>query len=263
MKRLFYITTLMLFVPYAVMEAGYVLMASLLPIREHIDNLTLPLLLYKVLGCPIGPYWYLHTLILCETVYYLVNSLLGIACFENMGKRLGNVMTVAVFVVLAFVIAGLEIGLSFVNSCYFIAGVLVRRFSKDFSSAFVARPFAILPVVVIACFPEWLDKSHPAGILMAYSVIGSLLFFYCYIVGGLRKVMLFVGRNTLYVLLFSPFFTILAKQYRAVLVCLDSSGMLFLVVSVTLAVSGSIFIARVFDKLGLSPYFFGKSMTVS
>ena len=53
---------LWLMVPYMVMEAGYTVMASLLPIREHIDRLTLGVLLEKLFLAPLGPYWYLHTL---------------------------------------------------------------------------------------------------------------------------------------------------------------------------------------------------------
>ena len=33
-------TLLWIFIPYAMMETGYTVMASLLPIREHIDHLT-------------------------------------------------------------------------------------------------------------------------------------------------------------------------------------------------------------------------------
>ena len=39
---------LWIFIPYLVMETGYVVMASLLPIREHIDNLTAGVLLEKL-----------------------------------------------------------------------------------------------------------------------------------------------------------------------------------------------------------------------
>ena len=59
-----------IFIPYLVMETGYVVMASLLPIREHIDNLTAGVLLEKVFLHPLGPYWYLHTWVLCSLVYY-------------------------------------------------------------------------------------------------------------------------------------------------------------------------------------------------
>lgn len=59
-------------VPYVVMEVGYVIMASVLSIREHVDSLSFPLLCRMIFWKPIGPYWYLHTLILCSAVYYLV-----------------------------------------------------------------------------------------------------------------------------------------------------------------------------------------------
>ena len=52
-----------LFVPYVVMESGYILMASALPIKEHIAHLT-PLVFVQCLVVhPLGPYWYLQTLI--------------------------------------------------------------------------------------------------------------------------------------------------------------------------------------------------------
>ena len=64
-------TLLWILIPYAVMEIGYTVMASLLPIREHIDHLSVGLLLNKIFLHPIGPYWYLHTLILCGASYYI------------------------------------------------------------------------------------------------------------------------------------------------------------------------------------------------
>ena len=63
---------LWLFIPYSLMEASYVVTASVLPIREHFDGLSIELLIRKVLMEPMGPYWYLHTLLVCEVMYYVV-----------------------------------------------------------------------------------------------------------------------------------------------------------------------------------------------
>jgi fucose 4-O-acetylase-like acetyltransferase len=63
-------TLLWLFVPYLIMESGYVIMASILPIREHIDSLTLGVFIDKLLLHPIGPYWYLQTLVICGLLWY-------------------------------------------------------------------------------------------------------------------------------------------------------------------------------------------------
>ena len=62
---------LWIFIPYAVMESGYTVMASLLPIREHIDQLTIGVLLDHIFLHPMGPYWYLHTLMICGIFYYI------------------------------------------------------------------------------------------------------------------------------------------------------------------------------------------------
>ena len=103
-----------LFVPYAVMESGYVVMASFLPIREHIDSLTPALFFDKLLLHPLGPYWYLHTLIVCYLIYYAVSRL---------GKRLDPVSQVCLFGVCLFVVSRFLRIMSFDNAIYFLAGV--------------------------------------------------------------------------------------------------------------------------------------------
>ena len=53
-------TMLWIFIPYTLMESGYTVMASLLPIREHINHLTVRILIDHIFLHPMGPYWYLH-----------------------------------------------------------------------------------------------------------------------------------------------------------------------------------------------------------
>lgn len=69
--RAFLRTLLWLAVPYIVMESGYIVMCSVLPTGEHIDALTPTVFLDHLLLHPLGPYWYLHILILCGGLYYL------------------------------------------------------------------------------------------------------------------------------------------------------------------------------------------------
>lgn len=66
-----------LLVPYLVMESGYIVMASLLPINEHIDNLTPAVFAERLFVRPLGPYWYLQAMILCGTVYYTAVRMTG------------------------------------------------------------------------------------------------------------------------------------------------------------------------------------------
>lgn len=62
---------LWIFIPYACMEAAYTVMSHFLPVRESVDAITPAILLDKIFLHPMGPYWYLHTLILCSLIYYI------------------------------------------------------------------------------------------------------------------------------------------------------------------------------------------------
>ena len=64
------------------------------------------------------------------------------------------------------------------------------------------------------------------------------------------------------IFLFSPIFTILAKSYQPQLVGLDPSGMLFLLVSLAFAVTGSLLIGILLDRLRLSRFIFGKRQMI-
>lgn len=68
--RTFLRTMLWIFIPYAFMELGYVITSSVLDVRERVAEVTPLLLAEKVFVKPIGPYWYLHTLLLCSMVWY-------------------------------------------------------------------------------------------------------------------------------------------------------------------------------------------------
>lgn len=282
--RRFLRSILWIFIPYAIMESGYVLAASVLPIREHIDNLTLPLLLSKLFLNPLGPYWYLHTLMVCGLMYY-ISERLSHAIFSRIigqsisqssipnpqssifnsptGGQGGSLLSPLFFIIAACALPHCGVALSFPNACYFLAGMVLRQYVPDFLPAFPKQPWTILPVILIACVPAWLDKSHPAGILMVYFVMSFLMYLCRHTPHRVLTVMTFIGRNTLPLLLFSPLFTILAKFYQPHLLRLEPSGALFLLVSVFIATVGSLAIAWVSDKLRISPWFFGRERSIS
>lgn len=80
---------LWIFIPYVCMETGYVIMSAILPVREKVTELSAGLLLHKAIIAPMGPYWYLHTLMLCNASYYLMyrmtNKWKGITRFILLG----------------------------------------------------------------------------------------------------------------------------------------------------------------------------------
>ncbi len=64
-----------IFVPYAVMECGYITMSAILPVRQQVESLSAGLFADKLFLHPLGPYWYLHTWMLCSLCCYAVHRL--------------------------------------------------------------------------------------------------------------------------------------------------------------------------------------------
>ena len=240
-----------IFIPYAIMEFGYVVMASLLPINDHIDHLTFFVLVNKIIVHPLGPYWYLHTLVLCSILYYSIFQFMHI-------KNLSRFIVLGLC--LYFCSHYLHI-VSFYSACYFFAGAVVRQSGMSFLHVIQPSALSVIPVIFIAMYPQNLDKSTIAGVAMVYLVMSTSLFLFRYTKGLVRESSLFIGRNTLTLLLFSPIFTILAKFFLPFL-RFDHSGMIFLVLALVFTLTGCFLITYIMDKLHISRFFFGKDKAI-
>ena len=235
-------------VPYLVMESGYILMSSMLPVREKIDGLTWQLWLDKVVTDPMGPYWYLHTLMVCGLGYYVVASLMK-----------GVTKVYPMLIALSLVYVGLSYGLGLVapsSAFYFMIGAAVKESGTDFLSFFKGSWWSLMPFVLLAAYPSNFNRFTLPGILITYLAISIVLAIYRLLPGFLKKLGCYIGSHTLLLLVFSPIFTMAVKPLVQVF-SFDSSGMLFLFVSLAITVLGCFGIAWVMDRLHLSRLFFG------
>lgn len=73
----------------------------------------------------------------------------------------------------------------------------------------------------------------------------------------LRRLVAFIGRNTLSILLFSPLFTLLSKQWVPCF-AFDPTVTVFTFVSVAFTVCGSLALAWAMGRLNVSRFFCGK-----
>lgn len=239
-------TMLWIFLPYMVMEIGYVGMSAILPVREKVAEVTFGILLHKVFLAPMGPYWYLHTLVFCGLSYYFVFKYLKTGFFAG-------------FVLLGvwFFICSSEIKLlTFSNAVYFLAGAALRCRGKEFVSVFFPSLWSLLPFILLCCFPENLDRATLAGVAITYLAISLFLFLYRYLPARMKEAAHFIGRNTLVILLFSPVFTILSKTFLP-LFSFDSSGFCFMSIAVIFTLTGCLSIAWCIDKMNLAKFCFG------
>lgn len=248
----FFKRMLWIFIPYAIMEGGYVIMSTMLPVREGVEEFTLGIMLRKIFVAPIGPYWYLHTLIICSVVYYIINR----AC-----RRVNHVSFLIILSMSLGIFAyGFRL-LSFANVLYFIAGVAIFRSKLEFLSIFQPSPWAIIPFIALCFSPEGLDRFTLAGFAMTYLIISFLLFLYDWTPSKWRKTGCFIGRNTLVILLFSPIFTMTARIFVPFF-SFDPSGLCFTAVTLIFVIVGCMCIAWVMDKIHVSPYFFGEKQVL-
>ncbi len=240
-------TLLWLAVPYAVMESGYVVMAAVLPINEHINNLNAAVFLDMLLFHPIGPYWYLHTLIQCEAVFYFTMRL---ESFDRVSRFI-------LACLLLYILSEAFSVLSFTSAAYFLAGAILRL--VGISIVDVCKP-SLLALIAFAIFAgklQNLNASTITGAMIVYMSMSGCTLFYNHSGIIVRSVLQFFGRNTMPLYLFSPIFTILCKPIVPVL-AFDPTGILFLLLALTICTTGSLLIALIMDKTGTSRLMFGK-----
>lgn len=238
---------LWIFIPYACMEAAYTVMSHFLPVRDGVAEITPAVLLDKLFLHPMGPYWYLHTLILCSLVYY--------ASFRCTRLSVASRIMVA-----GVCLAGLSYWggvMNFSNALYYLIGMAVNQSGVRFTQVFRATPLAVVPLVLLCSFPDNLDRGTLAGVGITWLTISLLLAVYARVPEGVRRGCRFIGRNTLVILLFSPIFTMLSKALLP-LFAFDATGMLFLATATGFTLFGSIGVAWGMDRLHVSRYLFGK-----
>lgn len=237
-------------VPYAVMESGYVAMSSILPVRDGVDGLTWAVWADKLLLHPLGPYWYLHTLVLGSTTYYVL---------QRWGSRwLGNPFSFLIVLGVCFAVEAEALHLvSLPHILYFWGGIVLQRCSLAFTDFFYPSRWAVIPFVWLAVYPQHLHCSTWTGAAMVCLFVSFTLSFYPYFSGIVRKGCLYIGRNTFVILVFSPLFTVITKWFVPIF-RFEPSGMLYLVVSVIFVLAGSFLTAWCMDRCGLSRFFWGK-----
>lgn len=238
---------LWIFIPYVFMEAGYVVMSAVLPVREKVTELSAGLLLHKAIIAPMGPYWYLHTLILCNASYFLIYKV------TDKWKGIIRFIILGIFL---YILSEVRL-LTFANAIYFLAGVAIRQSGLPIIRVFQPSFLSVVPLVILCCFPENLNRGTLAGVAITYLVISLLLATYTYLPEKVKRLLRYIGSNTLVILLFSPVFTILSKAYLP-LFAFDATGICFTIVSVIFVICGCFGVTYVLDRLHISPYFLGK-----
>ena len=243
--RLYFKHSFWLLVPYLLLNGSYILACSCLPIREHIEHLTWQTFAFHLLVRPLGPYWYLQTLILCQILGFVVMRL-------NLGRSFaGNI------ILLALAVYAFKDIMVFFKAMYFVAGFAMARLGVAFLAFFRASWWSLVPLVLLVSDPQNLDQSTLPGVVITYLVISLCLAAYPCLTASSRRLSLFVGRNTLTIYLFSPIFTLASKVFSP-LFAWDGTRICYAIVAVAFVIAGSLALTWLIDKVGISRFMFGR-----
>lgn len=249
--------------PYVIMVTGFSVLSYFMPVRDGITELSLSQICEKIFVTSIGPYWFIQTMIICGILYYV--SFKG-ATWETLrqGKTtMSTTTSLFIFATLLLLLSKTP-ALSPSAATYYFIGVVLRQCHIGFDRIFRPSPVALLLWINLLGLEEWYDWGTLAIIFSCWCCISSLMWIHSLInrlqdnacVRKTEDTLLYIGRNTLPIYLFHPIFTMAAKFYHP-LFSWDRSEICFALVTIFIAIAGSIGIAKIMEKTHLA-YLFGK-----
>lgn len=249
--------------PYVIMVTGFSVLSYFMPVRDGITELSLSQICEKIFVTSIGPYWFIQTMIICGILYY--GSFKGaIWGTPQTGKTtMSTTTSLFIFATLLLLLSKTP-ALSPSAATYYFIGAVLRQCHIGFDRIFRPSPVALLLWINLLGLEEWYDWGTLAIVFSCWCCISSLMWIHSLIkrlqdnacVRKTEDTLLYIGRNTLPIYLFHPIFTMAAKFYHP-LFSWDRSEIIFALVTIFIAIAGSIGIAKMMEKTRLA-YLFGK-----
>lgn len=249
--------------PYVIMVTGFSVLSYFMPVRDGITELSLSQICEKIFVTSIGPYWFIQTMIICGILYY-VSFKGAIWGTLRQGKTtMSTTTSLFIFATLLLLLSKTP-ALSPSAATYYFIGAVLRLCHIGFDRFFRPSPVALLLWINLLGLEEWYDWGTLAIVFSCWCCISSLMWIHSLInhlqdnacVRKTEATLLYMGRNTLPIYLFHPIFTMAAKFYHP-LFSWDRSEIIFALVTIFIAIAGSIGIAKMMEKTRLA-YLFGK-----
>lgn len=249
--------------PYVIMVTGFSVLSYFMPVRDGITELSLSQICEKIFVTSIGPYWFIQTMIICGILYY-VSFKGAIWGTLRQGKTtMSTTTSLFIFATLLLLLSKTP-ALSPSAATYYFIGAVLRQCHIGFDRIFRPSPVALLLWINLLGLEEWYDWGTLAIVFSCWCCISSLMWIHSLIkrlqdnacVRKTEDALLYIGRNTLPIYLFHPIFTMAAKFYHP-LFSWDRSEIRFALVTIFIAIAGSIGIAKMMEKTRLA-YLFGK-----
>lgn len=249
--------------PYVIMVTGFSVLSYFMPVRDGITELSLSQICEKIFVTSIGPYWFIQTMIICGILYYFSFKGATWGTLRQGKTTMSTTTSLFIFATLLLLLSKTP-ALSPSAATYYFIGAVLRQCHIGFDRIFRPSPVALLLWINLLGLEEWYDWGTLAIVFSCWCCISSLMWIHSLIKrlqdnASVRKTedtLLYIGRNTLPIYLFHPIFTMAAKFYHP-LFSWDRSEICFALVTIFIAIAGSIGIAKMMEKTHLA-YLFGK-----
>ena len=249
--------------PYVIMVTGFSVLSYFMPVRDGITELSLSQICEKIFVTSIGPYWFIQTMIICGTLYYVSFKGATWGALRQGKTTMSTTTSLFIFATLLLLLSKTP-ALSPSAATYYFIGAVLRQCHIGFDRIFRPSPVALLLWINLLGLEEWYDWGTLAIVFSCWCCISSLMWIHSLIkrlqdnacVRKTEDTLLYIGRNTLPIYLFHPIFTMAAKFYHP-LFSWDRSEICFALVTIFIAIAGSIGIAKMMEKTHLA-YLFGK-----
>lgn len=249
--------------PYVIMVTGFSVLSYFMPVRDGITELSLSQICEKIFVTSIGPYWFIQTMIICGIPYYVSFKGATWGAIRQGKTTMSTTTSLFIFATLLLLLSKTP-ALSPSAATYYFIGAVLRQCHIGFDRIFRPSPVALLLWINLLGLEEWYDWGTLAIVFSCWCCISSLMWIHSLInhlqdnacVRKTEATLLYMGRNTLPIYLFHPIFTMAAKFYHP-LFSWDRSEIIFALVTIFIAIAGSIGIAKMMEKTRLA-YLFGK-----
>lgn len=219
---------LRLLVPYVVVELLYAAASTVLPVRDGLPQLTVAALVRAVTLAPVGPYWFLHTLL----VLWLLRRISALA-----PGAIGRIVGLAV---LCAVVSSRALPLvTEAHAAWFVLGAALREGCVRPERFFRPSLWAGVALLPLFAASWWWGAPAFLSVPFVWCVASFVLSLEGRGGERLRVAAHTVGRNTLPVLLFSPAFTMAAK-FALPLFAFDATHVLWALCFTAVALIGSL-----------------------
>ena len=220
--------------PYIVFESGYIVISALKMVAVSIPELNVSTFLYHFFISPVGPYWFLHTLIICAVVYKFWHTI-----FASSTSKQAIAMVLTIWVLAQYVHI-----ISFASGCFFIAGAVLRRSNIHITNVLSPNILALIALAVLCTNPAFFVEESLSGIAIVYVMMSVMLLVYNLSPHFLRSKVCYLGQRTLPIYLYSPLFTFLFKAFKLYF-SFDPTRFVFAIVATTCCIIGSLCVDKV------------------